>query len=133
MANWKIFLRDIDKGEIEALVGYKEYLKMYHRTKDELIGLTTSNGIEIKDVSIHLTTRIFGHMRHKDNPKVRRGVTIEKIKETLINKYTKIGTEKKNKYGPTQSFRFGSVETRINVDTRKVVQANPNDKNSRKR
>ena len=130
---YKIFLRDIDKGEIEALVGYEEYLKMYHRTKDELIGLTTSNGIEIKDVSIHLTTRIFGHMWHENNPKVRRGVTIVEIKETLRNEDTKIGTEKKNKYGSTQSFCFGSVETRINVDTRKVVQANPNDKNSRKR
>ena len=92
----------LDKGEIEALVGYEEYIKMYHRTKDELIGLTTSNGIEIKDVSIHLTTRIFGHMRHENNPKVRRGVTIEEIKETLTNKNATFYNIKKSSNGISQ-------------------------------
>lgn len=129
---YKIFLRDIDKGEIEALVGYEEYLKMYHRTKDELIGLTTSNGIEIKDVSIHLTTRIFGHMRHENNPKVRRGVTIEKIKETLTNPQTKISEAETREYGKSQKFTFEGTKVSVGVETGRVIQVNVDVKSEKK-
>lgn len=124
---YKIFLRDIDKSEIEALVGYEEYLKMYHRTKDELIGLTTSNGIEIKDVSIHLTTRIFGHMWHENNPKVRRGVTIEKIKETLTNKNATFYNIKKSSNGISQKIAYKKVMVSIEPQKGRIIQANPYD------
>ena len=120
-------MRDIDKGEIEALVGYKEYIEMYHKTRKELIGLTTSNGIEIKDVSIHLTTRIFGHMRHKDNPKVRRGVTIEEIKETLTNKNATFYNIKKSSNGISQKIAYKKVMVSIEPQKGRIIQANPYD------
>ena len=105
---------------------------MYHRTKDELIGLTTSNGIEIKDVSIHLTTRIFGHMWHENNPKVRRGVTIEKIKETLTNPQTKISEAETREYGKSQKFTFEGTKVSVGVETGRVIQVNVDVKSEKK-
>ena len=47
------YSKSVDSGMMSPLVGYEKYKEYHERVEKELVGLTTSNGIEIKSQSNH--------------------------------------------------------------------------------
>lgn len=50
----------VNNGEISPLFGYNNFKKYHNSLEDKLIGLKTSDGIKIKGVSKHFTSRAIG-------------------------------------------------------------------------
>lgn len=86
----KNYVNSVDKGMLSPLAGFDVYEEYYNRVQNELVGLTTSANIEIKSQSKHFLERVFGT---KNDPKhenrTRNGVSLDDIKDALINGKTK--------------------------------------------
>ena len=97
------YSKSVDSGMISPLVGYEKYKEYHKRVEKELVGLTTSNGIEIKSQSDHFLERVFGTISDPTHEGAKRsGVELEDIAEALKNgsvrqhkngSYSKIYTE----------------------------------------
>ena len=76
------YVKARERGTVEPVVTYQDYIDAMDRLNDEVVGATASNGQVVKDFSDHLIDRIFGVK--KDPQKHRReGISIDEIKEML--------------------------------------------------
>ena len=114
------YTRSIDKGMLSPLTGFDKYEEYYYRVQKELVGIKTANGITIQSQSIHFLERVFGT---KEDPKTllpRYGVTLEDIKDALLN-------DSKPKYSKkNDSFVFVNNRCQVSVNpSGNLVQTNP--------
>ncbi len=74
----------VKKGDVTPMLGYADYKQTAEEIEKTLIGVTTVNGITIKDYSAHFVSRAIGRggTTKKSN---RAGVLIDDIKYTLEN------------------------------------------------
>lgn len=80
------YVQSVDKGMLSPLVGFDLYRQYHSRVENELIGLTTSAGIQIKTQSRHFLERVFGTVSDSTHGGViRNGVAFEDIKDALLN------------------------------------------------
>lgn len=112
------FTKAVDNEDIYVLVGIDRYIEVSKEIDDKLIG------IKIKECETHFIDRVIGQHAHDDIPKkgMKRGVDIEKIKETLINPNTKIvkriiNNEERNQY------RSNNVKVSLDVKRGRLIQA----------
>ena len=121
------YLKSIMNGELSPLVSYPLYSEMNKRIENEIIGITTVNGIEIKGYVPHFTARVFGSVEQR-----RNGIELEDVIDALTNNETSIGFVQKRDKKLSQIFNNGKIDVPINPSTGDLIQANPNRKKKRK-
>lgn len=123
---YKGYVGAVNNGRISPLVGYDKYKEIALNAEKELTGNYTSDGKEIKHVSVHLTDRIIGQQAEGDTPKPgkRMGVSIGNIKDALLN--GKAGEVVERADGRrSQQFISDKCKVSFNPDAGTVIQASP--------
>lgn len=82
------YVKARQRGTVESVVTYLDYLEAMDRLNTEVIGMTASNGQEVKSFSDHIVDRIYG-VRIDPKGHRREGVSIDEIKNMLNNEKTK--------------------------------------------
>lgn len=116
------YSKSVDSGMMSPLVGYEKYKEYHHRVETELIGLTTSNGIQIQSQSKHFLERVFGTISDPSHGGViRSGVELEDIADTLKN-----GKIKRRISQPDSiAFFTDKCIVTVNPKTGNLIQTNP--------
>lgn len=114
------YSKSVDSGMISPLVGYEKYKEYHERVEKELVGLTTSNGIEIKSQSNHFLERVFGTISDPAHEGAKRsGVELENIAEALKN-----GSVRQHKNG-SYIYKSHNCEVSLNPNTGNLIQVTP--------
>ncbi len=103
---------------ISAFTSFDDYKIYKQKINDELIGIITSDGVEIKSQSKHFIERVFGTSEDPNTKRPRNGVEIEDIKDALLN-----GTKKHRK----DSLRYFGDKCVVSVNKNSgiLIQTNP--------
>ena len=118
---YKTYLRSIRSGELSALTDFELYHATSQQIDENLVGITTSNGIEITGKSHHFIARVIGSVQQR-----RNGVSIEDIFEALTNKTAEISSVVTDDDGnKSQKFMFNKLIVSVNPDTGNLIQTNP--------
>lgn len=118
------YSKSVDSGMISPLVGYEKYKEYHKRVEKELVGLTTSNGIEIKSQSNHFLERVFGTISDPTHEGAKRsGVDLEDIAEALKN-----GSVRQHKNG-SYIYKSHNCEVSLNPNTGNLIQVTPKKRN----
>lgn len=113
------YSKSVDSGMISPLVGYEKYKEYHERVEKELVGLTTSNGIEIKSQSNHFLERVFGTISDPTHEGAKRsGVELENIAEALKNGKVK-------QHGDSIIFITSKCQVSLNPTTGNLIQVTP--------
>ena len=87
----KHYVKSIDSGMMSPLSGFDKYEEYRDRIENELVGLTAVSGIQIKSQSYHFLERVFGTWHDpKHNDDIRNGISLEDIKDAILNGKIKI-------------------------------------------
>ena len=117
----------IGGGKLSPLVDYKLYKSESERIATEIVGQTTSNGIEIKGVSKHFYERYFGSVEDR-----REGVPFEAVKDCITKgKAEDVRTDKKGRVSQVFTIE-GVAQVSINPTTGEIIQVNPFKKKAKK-
>ena len=118
------YSKSVDSGMISPLVGYEKYKEYHKRVEKELVGLTTSNGIEIKSQSDHFLERVFGTISDPTHEGAKRsGVELEDIAEALKN-----GSVRQHKNG-SYIYKSHNCEVSLKPNTGNLIQVTPKKRN----
>ena len=112
-------------GKLSAFSTFEDYRKYRSIIQNEIVGLTTKDGIEIKSQSDHFIERVLG-TTEKEGPyknKKREGVKIEDIISSIINPQSI--TEKEGAKGRSRKYIGENIEVTLNPDTGNLIQTNP--------
>ena len=81
---FKKYVLSVERGEVSPLLGLSTYREKAHLIDEQLVGLRTPQGVEIKDYSSHFVGRMIGHSA--PNKKYNRtGVSIEDLKRCITH------------------------------------------------
>lgn len=130
-------LKDYKKSRSNNMVSsftpFDQYVEYKNRIADELVGMKTSDGIEIKTQSKHFIERVFGTTKDPKTGRGRDGVSIEDIKDAMNNPLN-TPRDKINQDGNSSRKYLGeNVEVSINPDTGVLIQVNPMSSDKRRR
>lgn len=125
------YVKSVSRGMLSPMTGFDMYERYHHRIQNELIGLITSSGIEIKSHSKHFLERVFGTKAdptHGNKP--RSGVTLEDIKSALTSgkvKYHYIKDKNGNRIIDTKGVSFVSYKCSVSINpkTGNLIQVSP--------
>ena len=118
----------VEKGDINALTGFKVYRETANEVEAKLVGTTTANGVDIKGYKHHFIDRIIGQHAADDIPhaKMRRGVTVDQALDALLNPMGILRTSIHKVTGKkSQAFTGLSCMVSVNPDTGELIQTNP--------
>jgi SPP1 gp7 family putative phage head morphogenesis protein len=118
--SFKVYSSAVKSGELTPLADFELYKNISKQVDDEIVGVTTSNGITISGKSNHCIARIIGSVEQR-----RNGVSVSDVLDALINKDSEVLPVKTLKNGRSQKFRNAKVEVSINPDTGNIIQVNP--------
>lgn len=106
------------KNMISSFTTFEDYKSYKKKINDELIGLITVDGVEIKDQSKHFIERVFGTTEDPKEGRPRSGVEIDDIKNALTK-----GTAKHRE----DSLRYFGEKcvVSVNKETGILIQTNP--------
>lgn len=119
---WKLFKDYINSRKsnmISPFTSFDQYYQYKKRIDNEIIGMITSDGLEIKFQSKHFIERVFGTDKDPKTGNPRDGVPLEEIIDALKN-----GKSRKNNADSIQ-YRNNSCSVSINPKTGKLIQVNP--------
>ena len=130
------YITSVKKGKFSPLVGYDHYKKLHNEINNSLVGLTTTNGIEITGQSDHFIERVIGVIKDPDTGKKRLGVELQDIQDALTNgkamkpkisraKNGNILYEEDGKPKISQLFVTDKCAVSINPETGVLIQCNP--------
>ena len=119
---FKEFAAQRRKGYITSEVSLNKLRGVYAQAAEALVGQKTSNGIEIKSVSVHFAARVIGNPEKK-----RKGVTIESCVEAITNPIRIDPIHEENGKRSQRYWTYGTTVS-VNPDTGTVIQTNPNSK-----
>ena len=125
-------LRAIEKGDISALVTQKTYNDYSKRIFDNLIGVTTKDGILITGTTTHFIDRCIGNYKVSNEPitkdKVgggisgtRKGASIRDVKY-CITKGECLGTREQENGLRSNVYRSDNCQVSVNPDTHELIQ-----------
>ena len=106
---------------ISAFNSFDDYKKYRGLIESDIVGLTTSNGIEITGQSKHFIERVLGTGEDPKTGKPRNGVEISDIKDAILN--GKVRTRKND----PDSIKFitDNCIVSVNPNTGHLIQVNP--------
>ena len=117
----KHYVKSIDSGMMSPLYGFDKYEEYRDRIENELVGLTAASGIQIKSQSYHFLERVFGTWHDpKHNDEIRNGVSLEDIKDAILNGKIKI-----THGGDSILHSIEICGVTINPHTGNLIQVNP--------
>ena len=114
----EVFNRDTSEGWFNASIGFESYLSDYVRIEEELVGLKTLDGIEVKCQAEHFLTRVYGTIKDPIKGNRRQGVGIDDVKSTLLN--GKIIQKKEN----SVTYKWRRFMVTLNPGEGRLVQCN---------
>lgn len=115
------YVRSRKSNMISAFSPYRDYKKYKNIIEKEIIGITASNGIEIKSQSKHFIERVLGTSLDPEKQRPRDGVEIEEIYKTLTQPLKVKEEPIKNSH----KFIGENITVTINPDTGNLIQCNP--------
>lgn len=120
---WGLFqdyVKSIKREELTSLASFNLYKSVSKEIDEKLIGLTTSNGIQITGKSKHFIARVIGSVVQK-----RSGVPIDNI-ISAITSPTRVTAIRELKNGRSQRFSLDNTcSVSVNPDTGILIQVNP--------
>ena len=116
------YMTSVKSGMLSPLAGFDKYNEYYNRVQNEIIGIKTATGVEIKSQSKHFLERVFGTPNDPTHEnRSRSGVKLEDIIDALKN-----GKTKQNpKDNTSVSFVTDKCSVAVNIKTGKLIQVNP--------
>jgi len=124
------------KGNISSFSSYSDYKSVKQELADKLVGIKTSDDIEIKSFSKHMIDRILGASNDPKTGFPRSGTTVDGVLDALRNpiQITETKARKLDKVAETSKKYVGETTTvSINPNTGNLIQSNPTDKDKVRR
>lgn len=119
---FKKYVLSIERGEISPLLGLSTYREKAHQIDEQLVGMRTPQGVEIKDYSSHFVGRMIGHSA--PNKKYNRaGVSIDDLKHCITH-----GEERTSGHEDTIMLVGSRCQVTYNPKTGVLVQTNRKDR-----
>lgn len=123
-SEWELFksyTKSRSNNMISAFNSFDDYKKYRGLIESDIVGLTTSNGIEITGQSKHFIERVLGTGEDPKTGKPRNGVEISDIKDAILN--GKVRTRKND----PDSIKFitDNCIVSVNPNTGHLIQVNP--------
>ena len=109
------------KNMISAFTSFEQYVEYKNRIENEIIGLTTSNGLTVQSQSKHFIERVFGTNEDPVKKRPRSGVSLENIKDALI--HGKDSIDKKDH--TVLRYTSSNCCVTLNKNTGTLIQVNP--------
>ncbi|MBR6406968.1 MAG: hypothetical protein IKS19_00035 [Clostridia bacterium] len=124
------YVKSVDFGMISPLSGYANYKRLYDYIEDNIVGITTPNGIKVAGQSKHFMERIIGTMKDPSHGNIpRSGVKPVDVLDALLNGESgpiKLTSDRKTgKFSPSQLFYTSNCSVSINPETGFLIQCNP--------
>ncbi|MGI6724816.1 MAG: minor capsid protein [Christensenellales bacterium] len=123
---WRLlkgYVGGVRKGDLSTLTGFAHYQSVAETVTKSLVGVATSDGVEIKGFKTHFIDRVIGTYKDKEG-KVRKGVDIALAKETLVTSTN--FNERTNPDGTISRYYKGDkCGVTINPATGWLIQLNP--------
>lgn len=119
---FKKYVLSVERGEVSPLLGLSTYREKAHLIDEQLVGLRTPQGVEIKDYSSHFVGRMIGHSA--PNKKYNRtGVSVEDLKRCITH-----GEERTSGHEDTTMLVGSGCQVTYNPKTGALVQTNRKDR-----
>lgn len=117
----KDYVKSRSNNMISIFTPYSQYKEYKNIIDTDIVGLTTSNGIKIKEQSKHFIERVFGTSKDPDTGRPRDGVAINDIKDAILN-----GVVRTRKTDPDSiKLVTDRCMVSINPNTGVLIQTNP--------
>lgn len=117
----KDYVKSRSNNMISIFTPYSQYKEYKNIIDTDIVGLTTSNGIKIKEQSKHFIERVFGTSKDPDTGRPRDGVAINDIKDAILN-----GVVRTRKTDPNSiKLVTDRCMVSINPNTGVLIQTNP--------
>lgn len=114
----------VNKGDISPLVGLKQYIATAHEVESDILGVTTSTGVEVQSYATHFIDRIIGQTS-TPHEGMRLGVSIEDSKDALLHP-VKVGNLRILADGDIRQTLYGeNAAVTISVRDKRLIQTNP--------
>lgn len=120
------YLRQVKNGTVSPLSTFDNYKKQYAAVNEKIVGVTTSEGTEIKEQSKHFIERIIGTMDDPEKHRPRSGVSVDDALNALKSPL-QMKEAKNGKVGRSQRYVGEKGTVTINPDTGVLIQCNPTD------
>ncbi len=117
---FKGYANSIKTGELTPLADFELYKNISNEIDSKLMGITTSNGIQIAEKSKHFIARTIGSVEQR-----RSGVSVDRSLDVLTNDNATVFPVRESANGRSQKFRYNDVEISVNPDTGVLIQVNP--------
>lgn len=119
--NLNDFYKSRKNNMISGFTTFSDYEGYKERVNNELVGLVTEEGLQIKGQSKHLLERVFGTTEDPKTGLPRSGVEIEAVRKAILN-----GTVRKRKSDPN-SIKLITDECMVSINphTGILIQVNP--------
>jgi len=120
------YQKAVKKGDIHPLIGFDFYKEMSLEIEKKLVGITTPNGVLIKDYATHFIDRVIGQMA-ESRDRIRTGVPIGYIADALKNPtYISEAYERKMKDGIDARciLKNQKCTVTISISEGKLIQTN---------
>ena len=115
---FKKYVLSVERGEVSPILGLSTYKEKAHQIDEQLIGLKTPQGIEIKDYSAHFVGRMIGYSA-LDKDFNRAGVSIEDLKQCITK-----GNERVSRHQDTVTLIGSGCQAVYDPKTGILVQTN---------
>lgn len=128
---YKGYTNAVKDGRISPMIGYDQFKETDAKITDNLDGLTTSSGVEVKGHSAHFVDRIIGthaELTETDNKELKKrlnhaSVSVEEAKQAITEGIAgEIVTD--NKGRRSQRFIGDKCIVTFNPDTQELIQTN---------
>lgn len=125
---WELFreyAKTVDKGMISPLSGFENYTKMHDKIQTDIVGMTTSDGIQVTGQSKHFLERVVGTMQDPKTGRLRSGVAIKEIAQAIKAPLDIRPVKVDYNGGRSQKYIGEKATVTINPDTGNLIQCNP--------
>ena len=115
------YTNSVKNGMISPLSGFRNYKTLYEMVEKDIVGLKTSTGIKMTGQSKHFMERVIGTKEDPKTHRPRSGVSIEDIKDALLN-----GTPRIRERDPNSiKYVTDKCIVSVNPKTGILIQCNP--------
>lgn len=117
----KSYVHSRNSNMVSVWSSFEDYKKYYFKVEDDIVGLKTVDGVEIKGQSKHFIERVLGTSYDPNNKKPRSGVEIDPIIDALLN-----GTSKPSRRDKTVTQYLGNkAKVTVNHETGYLITVAP--------
>lgn len=117
----KSYIHSRKSNMVSVWSSFEDYKKYYFKVEDDIVGLKTADGVEIKGQSKHFIERVLGTSYDPNNKKPRSGVEIDLIIDALLN-----GTSKPSRRDKTVTQYLGNkAKVTVNHETGYLITVAP--------